>query len=304
MKLFLTKHKIFVADSALVLGVFFWGFTFHTVKSGLNSMSAVTMVFYRFSLAVLILLVFLLIKKRKIFQNVLKGWLTGFFLAMIYIPQTIGLQYTSVTNSAFITGLFVAFVPLFYILFFKKFPHAIRLLAALLSLIGLWYLTGGFANLNYGDLITLINAVACALYMLLVDKFVKDQADPFVFCFHQFFFVALVSFVWILFFGQSFVIKDRAGYETIIFLAFFATLYCFVVLNVVQKFTSPMKTVLICSLEPVFAAITAWTIGGESFVWRQGFGGFLIILAMIISEIPLNKIKLFALKPNEEPDAI
>lgn len=267
-------------------------------------MDAVTMVFYRFALAALVLLIFLLIQKRKIFEHVFKGWFVGFFLAMIYIPQTIGLKYTSVSNSAFITGLFVAFVPLFYILFFKKFPHAIRLFAALLSLIGLWYLTGGFNNLNYGDLITLINSVACALYFLFVDKYVKNQVDPLVLCFQQFFFVALVSLVWILVFGQSFVIRDIAGYQAVLFLAFFATLYCFVVLNMVQKFMPPMKTVLICSLEPVFAALTAWTIGGENFVWRQGFGGLLIVLAMIISEIPVKKFKLFILRRDEEADVI
>lgn len=296
MESFFKKHKILVADSALMLGAFFWGITFQTVKSGLNSMDAVTMVFYRFSLAALVLLIFILIQKRKLFAHIFKGWFVGFFLAMIYIPQTIGLKYTSVSNSAFITGLFVAFVPLFYILFFKKFPHTIRLFSSLLSLLGLWYLTGGFSNLNYGDLITLINAVACALYMLFVDKYVKGKVDTLVFCFHQFFFVALVSLVWILVFDQSFVIKDGFGYQAVLFLAIFATLYCFIVLNVVQKFTSPMKTMLICSLEPVFAAITAWTIGGENFVGRQGFGGLLIVLAMVISEIPVKKFKLFSLR--------
>ena len=62
-----------------------------------------------------------------------------------------------------------------------------------------------------------------------------------------------------------------------------------------QKRVSATKVSLIFVLEPVFAAVFAWTLGGESFILSRAMGGILIVVAMIVSELPIKhflKIKL------------
>ncbi len=59
----------------------------------------------------------------------------------------------------------------------------------------------------------------------------------------------------------------------------------FLIQMLAQKGSTPFKVGLIFTLEPVFAAAFAWTLGGESFVPMKAAGGFLIVLGMIMGEL-------------------
>jgi drug/metabolite transporter (DMT)-like permease len=45
-------------------------------------------------------------------------------------------------------------------------------------------------------------------------------------------------------------------------------------------------------MEPVFAAVFAWTLGNEPFTLAQASGGLLIVLTMVLSELPIEKFRL------------
>jgi drug/metabolite transporter (DMT)-like permease len=62
---------------------------------------------------------------------------------------------TNASNSGFITGLFVAFVPILLRILFKRRSTVSEVIASLISLIGLWILTGGMKHVNWGDIVTL-----------------------------------------------------------------------------------------------------------------------------------------------------
>lgn len=286
------NFKTFLTDFGLLYAAAIWGSTFFIVKESLYSINPVAMVGYRFSIAAFILAIFLKFKKRALFTNLKEGFILGFLLWALYIPQTIGLSYTSASNSGFITGLFIIFVPLFTFLFKKEFPSLLKNIAILLSLIGLWFLTGGLEEANFGDLITLITAVFYAAHLFTADLFVKKDIDPIVLSFQQFFWVGILSFLTILVFDLSFEILSTKVVWIVLFLAFLPTLSAFVIQLFAQKFTSPIKVSLIFALEPVFAAIFAWTLGGETFAGKNAFGGLLIFLGMILSEISFEKFRI------------
>ena len=82
----------------------------------------------------------------------------------------------------------------------------------------------------------------------------------------------------------------RAAGQTIVFLAVFPTLSAFYIQMLAQRFTAPVKVSLIFSMEPVFAALFAWTLGGELFLPARAAGGALIVLAMVVGE--LSKLSL------------
>jgi drug/metabolite transporter (DMT)-like permease len=86
-------------------------------------------------------------------------------------------------------------------------------------------------------------------------------------------------------------VESHSVMGTVIFLALFPTLSAFVIQMVAQKITSPLRVSLIFALEPVFAAIFAWTLGGEEFVLRGAVGGLFIAVALAISGLPSRPIR-------------
>ena len=281
------KHISILAHLGLFYAAAIWGSTFFMVKSALSGVDAVTMVGYRFMIAGLIMLVFLMIRRRSVLHGLGRAIWLGFLLWSLYIPQTVGLKYTTASNSGFITGLFVAFVPLFLRLIFKRKPSLMEVAASIVALIGLWTLTGGLHDVNLGDILTLLAAMTYALHLLYVDKFLKADLDPLVLSCQQFFIVGVLSLLTSAILGLPFEITTASAGRTIVFLAIFPTLLAFVVQMLAQKVTSPLRVSLVFALEPVFAGLFAWTLGGEPFVTYRAIGGLMIFAALVISGLPV-----------------
>jgi len=282
------KAKTYLSDAGLLYAALIWGSTFVLVKEAIEFVNPIVLVGYRFLISTVLLGLFIVFSKKNIKKGLKEGVILGIILWLVYVPQTIGIQYTSASNSGFITGLFVVFVPIILFLFFKVVPSKHRLLSVLLAFIGLWLLTGGYHTANKGDIITLISAVSYACHILVADRFVKKDIDLFVISFHQFWVITVLCFASVFIFDLNMVVTDVKTIWVIVFLALFPTLSAFVIQLVAQKNTLPIKVSLIFTMEPVFAAIFAWTYGNEPFILQNAIGGLCIVIAMIISELPVN----------------
>lgn len=281
-----SKIKRAAANFGLLYAAAIWGSTFFVVKSVLDEIDPVILVGYRFLMAGTILLIYLAIRRKPLLAGLKQAAWVGFLLWALYIPQTIGLRYTTASNSGFITGLFVAFVPIFMRTIFKRRPTAMEIIASMVSLTGLWVLTGGMRYVNLGDMLTLITAMTYALHVLYSDKYMKGGLDPILISCQQFMIVGVLSILTGLAFGLPFGVGSINAWYIIVFLALFPTLSGFVIQMLSQKIASPLRVSLIFALEPVFAALFAWTLGGEEFVLRRGIGGLLIFLALVLSGLP------------------
>ena len=108
------------------------------------------------------------------------GWL---FLG--YVLQTVGLRFTTASNSAFITVLYVVFVPLYL-----RRLGLQTWLSNGIALIGLWFLVRPTASANLGDLMTLASAAAFAAHMVCLERYTR-VADPVSLFLWQFLFMTL-----------------------------------------------------------------------------------------------------------------
>ncbi len=273
-----------IADLGLIYCAAVWGATFYMVKGALTAVDPTALVAWRFLLSAALLLPWVL-RKPKIFILLKESAILALILGTLYLTQTEGLRYTSASNSGFITGLFVIFVPLFLLVFFGKPPTVVQWAASALALAGLWLLTGGLGRCNRGDLLTIGAAVTYAAHLLATDKYVRADADAIILAFHQFWMTGLYALALALVAGRPLGVGSAKAGGTIVFLAIFPTLSAFYIQMLAQKFTAPVKVSLIFSLEPVFAALFAWTVGGEEFVAARAAGGGLIVAAMIVDEI-------------------
>lgn len=284
-----SKKQIRLSELGLFYAAAIWGSTFFIVKGALNGIDPITLVAYRFLLAGGLLLIYLLYKKKDLTKNWKQSIFLGIILWMLYIPQTIGLKYTTASNSGFITGLFVIFIPIFLLTLFRKKPTVMETAASIVSLFGLWFLTGGLHDINIGDSITLIASVTYAIHVLYTDKYVKEGTDPAILICQQFLFVGLLSLLTSIVLGLPLNIDGTSVLTATLFLAIFPTFSAFVIQGYAQKYTSPIKVSLIFAFEPLFAALFAWTLGDEQIIQHRAIGGLLIFLALIISGLPTPK---------------
>lgn len=270
------------------LGLFYcaaiWGSTFIVTKAALDDVNPVVMVGIRFLISAVLLLPWVLRRKNKK-KHLKEGFWLSFFISSLYITQTVGLVYTSASNSGFITGLFIIFIPVFLFFIRREKPSLLQAASAFLAISGLWFLTGGTDGINRGDMLTLIAAASYSMHLIITDKYVKANADTVLLAFHQFWMVAATAFLMAFTLDYSFAVKSANGWAAIIFLAVFPTLTAFYIQMLAQKKSDPFKVGIIFTLEPVFAAVFAWTLGGENFLWIKAFGGFLIFSGMVLGEL-------------------
>ncbi|MCH7879007.1 MAG: EamA family transporter [candidate division Zixibacteria bacterium] len=294
MKLFLAHRKTFWADAGLFYAAAIWGSTFFIVKDALSGIDPVVLVAYRFLLAGVLLLLFLLLRG----TPPKTGWFRALFLSLIlwslYISQTVGLKYTTASNAGFITGLFVLFTPLLLLVIFRRKPTVIEAVASGMSVAGLWVLTGGLSDMNVGDSLMIIAALAYALHVLYSDKYMKAGVDPYQISCQQFLLVGGLSLLTALVLDLPLSIASEKIAWIVVFLALAPTLSAFVIQMLAQRITSPVKVTLIFAFEPVFAALFAWTLGDEQIVVHRALGGLLIVLALALSGIK------FPLKPKHQ----
>lgn len=170
-----------VANLLLLLAAALWGGAFVAQSEAGHYLNAGWFTGLRFILAFLAVLPLGVVEARRKPLSVrhLCGVipLAVVFAAAMLIQQW-GLAYTSVTHAGFLTGLYVIFVPILEVFWFRRLPHPLIWLAALLALAGTWFLGGGFDHLNSGDLLIIISALGFAVQILLMQQVARSAVGP------------------------------------------------------------------------------------------------------------------------------
>lgn len=279
------RRTVLLSELGLLYAAAIWGSTFFIVKWAVGVVDPLALVAWRFSIAAVLMALWLVWLRRPLFRDFKPGLVLGLILGLLYVAQTVGLVYTRASNSGFITGLFIVFVPLCAWLMYRRAPRINHLLAVLVALVGLWLLTGGVQGINIGDWITLASAVTYALHVLLAGEYMKRGADPVALNFQQILVTALFGLVMLSAFQRPLTVGSAAAWWVIVFLAVFPTVSAFVIQLFAQQVVDPARTSLIFTMEPVFAAAFAFTLGGEGIVALRVAGGALIVAAMLVSEV-------------------
>ncbi len=182
----------FQASLLLLLVGALWGFGFVAQVRAMTEVGPYAIVAVRFALAALAVLPFALMEGRRATVRLrFRDWLgfaaIGFFLLAGSVAQQIGLQTTTVTNSGFLTGLYVVMVPLFGVLLFRHWPHPVVWPAVLLAAVGIFLLSGGHLGaLNTGDGLTVLCAACYAVQLVLIGRFASGTGRPVALCVVQF----------------------------------------------------------------------------------------------------------------------
>jgi drug/metabolite transporter (DMT)-like permease len=219
------------------------------------------------------------------YKTVRDGIILGILLFFSYLFQMWGIQYTTASNAGFITGLNVILVPVFSVLLFKDKPRLASLVGVFFATVGLYFLSGGdFAALSQGDWLVFVCAVVVTFHVIFTGRFAVRN-DIYLLTFVQLTTVAGFSLLLLFFDKQPLKAIPINFILILIYLALFGTVYTFFMQTAMQRFTTATRTALVFSMEPVFAALFAFMLAGETLVVLGWFGGGLIFIGMIIAEI-------------------
>ena len=265
---------------ALILTTLIWGATFPATKAALAQIPPFSFMFLRFLLgAILAVGVYLAVGGRLRFDRELlrMSGIATIFLFLGYVTQTVGLQYTTASNSAFITVLYVIFVPLFL----RRFQGRAWFSAAL-ALTGLWFLVEPSLKMNVGDLWTLTCAVAFAAHIACMEAYSR-RGEPALFFLWQMILVTALLGLAMPLEGPTW---EQVAPTAVLLVGLGVTgglaTGAFAVQVWAQRVIPAQQVALIFSLEPAFAAWLSWYFLGEQMSEQGWIGSGLILAAVIL----------------------
>jgi drug/metabolite transporter (DMT)-like permease len=259
-----------------------WGWTFVVVQDAISAFGVLGFLALRFALASLALSPILLSGVTR--RTLLVGGGIGLVLAVGYLFQTLGLLYTTPTNSGLITGLFVVFAPVADRIFFGRRASRQVIVAVALSLVGIALLAGGGPEgVNVGDLLTLMCAAALGLHIALLSRYAAGH-DAAGLTFAQILAMA-VLFAAIWPFTGTVEHPPREVWVALLVTGLLASAGAFYVQTFVQQRLPAARTAVILTMEPAFAALFGYWLAADRLVAVQIIGALLILSALVVGEV-------------------
>lgn len=266
----------------LVFVTLIWGSTFAIIKETIETVPVPVLLAIRFSFAALVLL---WVKPER--KTLIPGFILGVLSFAGYATQSVGMLTTTASKAAFITGLSVILTPIVGAIWLRQRVPLRAWFAAILALVGLGLMTlNPQEGLVVGDFWVLGTALAYALYIVYLGE-IAIHHKPIVLTSLQIIVVALMSWGWAV--PELHVLKNlsASALAAMLYLALFATALVLWLQAVAQRVVPAYAAALIFALEPVFAAIFAYFLLGETLSSQGWLGGALVVLAMIIGEFRL-----------------
>lgn len=287
--------KQFTATLCLIGAALIWGTAFVAQTTGMEFVGPLTFTNIRFIIGGLLVLPFAikeiprfnnLIKKRKLIIIIL---LTGFCLLMGSYLQQYALQYTKIGNAAFLTILYVPFVPIISRFFLRKKIHWSIWVSVSICLIGSYYLTiENSFEAQFADFLVVICAIFFALHCILIDEYFEIVDAPFSLATAQFLLCFIYSLPFMFIFENPTIDGILKESFELLYVGVMSVGIAYTLQIIGQRFVKPSTAAITFSLEGVFGALAAWIILSQFLTVIQIFGCFLILLGVLTAQlIPL-----------------
>ena len=285
--------KTFSLICAIITSIL-WGSAFVAQDMGMDFIGPHTFNVGRFLVGFLTLLPFFFIfefKKinlKKINKKKVAYFLffLGFILAVGQELQQISLIYTDVANTGVFTVFYVLVVPVISYFIFSKKIHWSVWPAVLVCLIGGLLLSElKNTSVRLGDSLGILSAFCWGVHILLLRKTIDFFNYPITIAMSQCLVAFLILMPPMYFFEDpsiSNILKD--SYE-IIYVGVLSSGLAFLLQTYTLQNLTPAPAAIIFSLEGMFAAIFAWLILDQFLNEIKILGIFLILFAVIFSQI-------------------
>lgn len=272
----------------LLLAALIWGSSFFIMKDTLDFLPPNYLLAIRFSVAAILLMVFL---NRHVRQNlhvgtIARGLILGVIVYTAYCVQTIGLTMTTPGKNAFLSAVYCVLVPFVFWAVERSRPSAYNVVAAAICVVGvgLVSLDSGL-GMGAGDALSLACSVFYAVHIVATAIFSRGR-DIMALTAWQF--VGSAACAWIV--TSIFEETPAASVWTpqtvasMSYLAVMCTCVALLFQNIGVKHVEPSSAALLLSLESPAGVLFSVLFAGEQLTVRIVCGFALIFIAVITSE--------------------
>ena len=284
----------------LLAAAFFWGTTFVAQLSGMDGLGPFSYAVARYFVGFLSLIVVAIftrksraLERRK--KNYHRGFFIGLFIGLVLFVassmQQIALQYSTAGKAAFITCLYIVFVPLGAKILGKKIRRE-NWLGAFLAIVGLYLLAIGESfSIQSGDAILFISSFVWTAQILLIDRF-ASKVDLIELSAAQIFIVMILSFAAMKIFETPNFSAMIEAWLPILYGGVMSAGVAFTLQNYGQRYAEPATAAILMSFEAIFGAWAGWFFLDEIMTAREIFGCALMLLGMLATHRTLIKKSL------------
>jgi drug/metabolite transporter (DMT)-like permease len=261
-----------------------WGSTFVLIRDLVVDVPPTDFLTVRFGIAGLVMLaVFrrhvLALSRREVRVGVVLGVLYG----LAQVLQTIGLVTTDASVSGFVTGTYVVLTPVLGAVVLRERIGPVTWTAVGLATAGLAVLSlQGFA-VGVGESVTLASAVLYAAHIVALGRWSTPGAAVGL-ATVQACVIAVVAGVAAVPGGVT-LPSGPGQWASMLYMALVAGAGALWAQTWAQAHLTATRAAIVMTLEPVFAALFAVLVGGESLTARMLVGGALVVGAMYLVEL-------------------
>ena len=256
-----------------------WGGSFVVMKDSLEKQDVFSFLASRFILASILMLIYRPNALRGLNKKfIIRGILAGILLGSGYIFQTFGLTNTTVSNTGFITGLYLVFTPLISLILLRRHVIKLQWLAVLLATIGLFLISFNGVSIGLGETLVLISAMLYGAHFVALGEW-SDGGNTYALTLIQ---IATLGVMASLFtFKDGFQPPpDLSVWLAVLFTAFFATFLAFLVQTKAQSVMSATAASVLLATETPFAVIFGLYFNSDPLTLKILSGGMLVMAAM------------------------
>ena len=286
------SRRLTLLATAALLGVTAcWGSTFFLIHDLLARVPTLDFLAVRFAIASVTLV--LLAPKalgRLTRESRRHAVVLGCLYGVAQILQTAGLAQTPASISGFITGMYVVATPVFAALILRTRIGVLTWVAVLVAMAGLGVLTLSGFSIGYGEALIFVAALLYALHIVGLGAW-SDARQTLGMAIVQLIVISVICLVCTA--PNGLVLPHRASdWLSMVYMAVLAGAAAMIGQTWAQAHLPATRAAIIMSTEPVFAALFAVLLGGESATVRMVFGGVLVLAAMVLAELtPRRKVE-------------
>ena len=258
-----------------------WGGSFVVMKDSLEKQDVFSFLASRFILASILMFMYRPTALRGLSKKfVLRGIFAGILLGSGYIFQTFGLTNTTVSNTGFITGLYLVFTPLISLIILRKHVIRIQWLAVLLAFIGLFLISYNGVSIGRGETLVLISAILYGAHFVALGEW-SDGGNTYALTLIQIATLAVMTSLFTIKDGFQ-IPPDSSVWLAVLFTAFFATFLAFLVQTKAQSVMSATAASVLLATETPFAVIFGLYFNSDPLTLKIITGGILVMGAMAL----------------------
>lgn len=279
------------ANLVLLLAAAIWGGGFVAQSTAMDTIGPLWFVGLRFAIAAFAVLPFAMMETRRLKSPPNRGEFKAFVLVGLALllgatTQQVGLLTTSVTNSSFLTALYVIFVPVIAVVIYRRYPHWVVWPGALMMLCGIFLLSGGsMSSLTRGDMLSIVCAFFWAIQITLAGRFVMQSNRPLALSCTQFAVCAVLSMLAGAFVEPINYTAIASSIYEILYVGLVSSGLAFVLQVIGQRYTTAPQAAIFLSSEALFGAMFAAVFLQEKISSAGYIGCAIIFTAILLVEL-------------------